>query len=566
MTMDKNSRTFPTLLDLILITLLIAITAGYAFSKINFSSHPHEDAAMLMRYARHLAEGHGVVWNVGESPVDGATDFLFMVILAGVFKTGVSLEKGVLGLNLLSHLLTVLLVYACLQMYFRERWVSFISAAYLALGPGIRYTEAYFGTPFFAFFAGLTFCLALGLIYDGISLRRSLLFSFSGLLLGLTRPEGVFLAVLILLSIVCKHRIKNSLRILRDFTFIFALLGGTYFFWRWNYFGYPLPNPYYIKGDGLLYFESLTASVENAVQGIYPFLILFLVSLFLSACLSLLQARAERSGSQPLWPARILASTQPSARMVYPLIPIIGFTLIWILLSNQMNYLGRFQYPVIPLVLMSWPAFVDVRLLERVSFGRISNLGGIWRTFSIAVYLVISMAVLWHPIQKYANIATYPDGRFEVAKLLQQYKDEGYTIATTEAGLLPLYSEWRAVDTWGLNDPWIAHTGQVTKHYLQDRSPEVILIHDYPQVPLEERTGHPWYQMVDVLIDYAQENEYILAAVYGTNPGNVHTYYVRPGFQDSVEIVAHIRNVAYVWYRNGKICKNFTGTGLAGTD
>jgi arabinofuranosyltransferase len=157
MTMDKNSRTFPTLLDLILITLLIAITAGYAFSKINFSSHPHEDAAMLMRYARHLAEGHGVVWNVGESPVDGATDFLFMVVLSGVFKTGVSLEKGVLGLNLLSHLLTVLLVYACLQMYFRERWVSFISAAYLALGPGIRYTEAYFGTPFFAFFTCLTF-------------------------------------------------------------------------------------------------------------------------------------------------------------------------------------------------------------------------------------------------------------------------------------------------------------------------------------------------------------------------------------------------------------------------
>ena len=32
---------------------------------------------MLLRYAEHLAAGHGIVWNLGDPPVDGATDFLY---------------------------------------------------------------------------------------------------------------------------------------------------------------------------------------------------------------------------------------------------------------------------------------------------------------------------------------------------------------------------------------------------------------------------------------------------------------------------------------------------------
>ena len=30
-----------------------------------------DDAMVSMRYAQHLAQGHGLVWNIGEKPVEG---------------------------------------------------------------------------------------------------------------------------------------------------------------------------------------------------------------------------------------------------------------------------------------------------------------------------------------------------------------------------------------------------------------------------------------------------------------------------------------------------------------
>jgi triacylglycerol esterase/lipase EstA (alpha/beta hydrolase family) len=44
-------------------------------------SVPFEDAEMLFRYVDNVVAGHGVVWNVGEAPVAGATDLGFTFLL-----------------------------------------------------------------------------------------------------------------------------------------------------------------------------------------------------------------------------------------------------------------------------------------------------------------------------------------------------------------------------------------------------------------------------------------------------------------------------------------------------
>ena len=58
-----------------------------------------------MRYAQHLAGGHGIVWNIGAAPVDGATDFLFMVAAAALIKLGLTVAQAVRGLGFAAHLL-----------------------------------------------------------------------------------------------------------------------------------------------------------------------------------------------------------------------------------------------------------------------------------------------------------------------------------------------------------------------------------------------------------------------------------------------------------------------------
>src|SRR6185437_4110074 len=46
-----------------------------------------DDSFISFRYARNLAHGNGLVWNVGER-VEGYTNFLWTVIAAGAIRAG----------------------------------------------------------------------------------------------------------------------------------------------------------------------------------------------------------------------------------------------------------------------------------------------------------------------------------------------------------------------------------------------------------------------------------------------------------------------------------------------
>src|SRR5260221_4044570 len=48
-----------------------------------------DDAYITLRYARHLANGQGIVWNVGEPPLEGYSNFSFLIAAAAAIKLGV---------------------------------------------------------------------------------------------------------------------------------------------------------------------------------------------------------------------------------------------------------------------------------------------------------------------------------------------------------------------------------------------------------------------------------------------------------------------------------------------
>jgi hypothetical protein len=154
-------------------------------------------------------------------------------------------------------------------------------------------------------------------------------------------------------------------------------------------------------------------------------------------------------------------------------------------------------------------------------------------------------------------------GLYDVAMMLRPYAGRGYTLATTEAGLLPLYSEWRAVDAWGLNDQWIAHHGGLSEDYLERYRPEVIAFHAYfsPAASAEDTgaesrgLGRPWLEMVRTLQRYAERRGYALAAAFARDPGDAHYYYVRPDFPESARLVERIRRMRYLW--NGRPAQDY---------
>ena len=396
---------------LILLVMGIAICGGF----LDSAAHPAEDAAMLMHYSQNLAEGHGIVWNIGEEPIDGATDFLSMALIAGLNKTGIHLETAARGLLLASHILTALIIYiAVRRLHGSSPWVALVSAAFLAVGNGIAYTQAYFATPVFTLFVCVTWVAAYSLVKNGSSHLNSLLFAVSSLIMGLIRPEGVLIAILMLIGILYMLGLKESKKTILYFIGIFAILGGLYFGWRWQYFGYPLPNPFYVKGGGILEISSLFVSIKNVAIITLPFSLSILIG---------------------FW------SSKTTRYAIFPLIPVIGFTLLWVLLSDETNYLRRFQYPILPIILISCPPLLN-GIRENWNLPKLSNLNIRSQVILILLAVIISLGVLFYSVRDnmLAVSDDYRDGRYDVAIMLNEYSDKDYTIAVSEAGLLPHYS------------------------------------------------------------------------------------------------------------------------------
>jgi arabinofuranosyltransferase len=215
-----------------------------------------------------------------------------------------------------------------------------------------------------------------------------------------------------------------------------------------------------------------------------------------------------------------------------------GFLSVWVLLSDEMNFFVRFQYPLLPIVAMSWP-----RLAIDLRFGRAPRVGTGWVAAGCA-----ALAILFFYQHTRYQTGVSRDGRYDVARALAPFADAGETMVVTEAGLLPLYSRWRAIDAWGLNDRRIAREGGLTVEYLDEIEPAVIMFHGYfPPAAETAPLGAAWNDMVATLDGYARERGYVLAAVYGPTAEDTHAYYVRPDFNDRDRVTAAIRSVSYAW-------------------
>ena len=60
--------------------MFIARSAFNVHGKLYFTLI--DDAMISMRYAQHLAQGYGLVWNIGEKPIQGFTSPAWMLLMA----------------------------------------------------------------------------------------------------------------------------------------------------------------------------------------------------------------------------------------------------------------------------------------------------------------------------------------------------------------------------------------------------------------------------------------------------------------------------------------------------
>jgi hypothetical protein len=507
--------------DVVVGAALVAAAAVYVALAVPWARPPYEDAAMLLRYAMHVADGHGMVWNIGDPPLDGATDLLFTLAVAAIMRLGVPVHLAARLLGVGAHLLTVLLVYIVpRRLYGAPAMVCASSALFLSLGPAKSYIGAEFGTTFFAAWVALAWAVALIAAETG-SRRAGWALPILGVLLGMARPEGAILGVSFLVAVAAYRGGADGWRLFARAALTFGALGAVYFAARWRYFGHPLPNPFYIKGGGHIFVDSLRASIGNLVRLAGPFLPLLALG---------------------------LSSRETTRRLALVSGPAAIFIGAWVLLSNEMNFNMRFQYAVLPMLLMTWPGVI---LAWRPQWS------GMWRAQPLRSRAALVMAaaitvVMIGVRQHFRATGDAPiDSRREVGERLARYEPRGYTLVVSEAGLLPLYSGWRAIDAWGLNDAEIARSGGVTNEYLDRSRPAVISFHAYfsPAAPPAATSGARhlgrWDTMTMTLYQYANLRGYRLAACFGLRSDDTHFYFVRSDLPDTQRIIDDIRSTPY---------------------
>lgn len=536
---------------------------------------PFEDAAMLFRYAENMADGWGIAWNRGQAPgaTDGATDLGFVLVLAALRLVGVPTVIGALLVNL-AAVFGIGALFGVLNaaLWRRPTWLPVALAVIVAGGPANRYVLSGFLPPAMAFILLSAFTLAALAARRPIDRHTLALFASAGTaaaLAGWWRPEGFAFGPLVVLFGILLTSPRDSVGPLRYATVWtsllvpFASVAAGWAILRITYFGNLIPTSGVMK-SGSLHAENAVFSIQFYASLLLP-LIAILVVLksgrhtsrswwITSAVLIAPLMWVNAALPQDFWgrirmPFAPTVSVIATVAILVPLVvglAIVGVrrgdrswlfpialltcSLAWIGLATTLNWWGRMQWPLVPVLAVIAVHFaVGAQASEQPDDTEQHDQPDTRRSAGVVLALLTCVGIM--PF--HLPIGNYFESPFQtnVASALETVDTAGVRIATTEAGLIPLAVTGAAFDTYGHNNRSIARTrGQSMSAELADFEPNVLAVHGLPPEYLpvdgcsaEQRAEQTkfsdrWSQMVADIYAYADRNGLVLTRMSQTSP------------------------------------------------
>ncbi len=195
--------------------------------------NPAEDAVILYEYSKTLAETGVISYGNHGYPIEGATDFLWMLLIS-IFSF--------VGINeyLASLILTSAAIVFILKKLDSLKYGLILSISCLFLTPYIYSSAEGFSAIFYS-----AFYIQCLLYFKNSDYKRMYL---GILLLCLVRPDGVIWGM----PLVLLHQINGGFQLNKiKLSLIYLILPGiAYFSLRYVYFGELLPLPFYVKAAG----------------------------------------------------------------------------------------------------------------------------------------------------------------------------------------------------------------------------------------------------------------------------------------------------------------------------
>jgi len=449
--------------------IALVITLGYAlYASYRMFGRLYDDAHITLRYAQNLADGAGLRFNPGEKPVEGYTNFLLTVLLAGCAKVGLPLIT----------MAKVISIGAALGAVVATYWLT---ALVLPGAPGLlRATPslllaicgwfAFFAaigleTHLFALLVTISVCLVLRSRWTGASVLFACAY--------LTRPEGLGLWAVTLAWLVwqafigprigqrgepASERIDDRVGFgeIARFVAPFGIIAGVHEIWRLAYYGAPLPNTFYDKvGSTVQQVRRGLDYVLNDFPQLQARAVILLVILLVALPSAAVSNRAARY-------VALLAA---------------AFTGYVILVGG--DFIGpRFLFHVFPLIAVLVVA--GIRSLARVPwYGlRFRSHGAervsAWnRPGSPLAAIAVALIAVWFflPLTPPSTFLTERVGSTHMREVtgltalgeyLKATAPPGATLAIDAAGVVPFISRLSTLDMLGLSDYHIAHTATAT--------------------------------------------------------------------------------------------------------
>jgi hypothetical protein len=501
----------------------LGITVGYVVWALSFIAHTSvevegtryfslfDDAMISMRYAWNLSHGAGLVWNAGER-VEGYTNLLWTLIMA-LFTLPGDKRLAVLGIQLLGIPLVLLVAFLSLQLFDRVQRLDQQAppdwARVLALvGPLAYYPLSYWALRGMET-ALLSVCLLAAVLLALSCVARPGWPSAIGMaiVLGLaylTRPDSAVAAGILLVWLAAQLTRASPKRVelarlgVAGTIYASFVLGQEAF--RLVYYGALSPNTYTLKLTGMP--EMLR--LENGLH----FVALFLVSITpLAVAVVVDLARAFRPwkalfvallGATVAYQIWVGGDPWPYWRMLAPAMPLLLGVSAVVHLAEIARQDNRRQ---------GTHARPRLRVGTRQPLVRALALSLLWLGF-----LVPANAQFWPELVFYVNPYYADDDAYSVriAVALNQILLPQASIGVTDAGAIPYYAGFHAVDFLGKNDAHIAALPADTSGAVSGYGMTSLPGHNKYDLNYSIQTYHPTYVETfvwgrDDLRDWARE-------------------------------------------------------------
>ena len=252
--------------------------------------------------------------------------------------------------------------------------------------------------------------LLVAMVYSFLRERNAAL-ALLALLLCLFRPDGVVFAVPLMAAALLIYPNRGRRTIL--FASLFVVPGVAYFVWRWHYFNSFLPLPFLVKANTPRFAKLFVlGSVQKG---------LFLTLFVLAICWLVL--RGQERLKAPKMAVLICTFIVPD--------------LFYFAMRLDQNIGHRF-FIFLP---------VAAALLLAMEWDSVSQRKGYFLVAGVLLWIVLVAPTTYY---EWGNLpARQHYNRKLIAEDLSRLPHG--SLVVTEAGLLPYYSNWPAVDAWGLN-------------------------------------------------------------------------------------------------------------------